>query len=244
VTNHYDDTSFGDDAAGPRDDAGASVPRDAATISSGDDVHEAPLHFPWPPAEGASVLDAWIRTWSGASLRPSRFFAAMPAEGSPGAAIIYYLSIGIPVAGAQLFWQMIGGALGIGDPPAADAAGWSPLVDFLLSPLLLLLSLFLAAGVTHVLLKLFGAAGGNYGRTIRVFAYAYSPNLLGVIPWAGTIVGFAWMVVVAIVGLRTAHGTTTGRAAAAVLVPVSFALFLMMIALLIARAGGLLNMPV
>ena len=52
------------------------------------------------------------------------------------------------------------------------------------------------------------------------------------------------IVVVAIIGVREAHGTTTGRAAAAILIPLSIALAFVVVAELIVRAGGLLDVPV
>lgn len=214
------------------------------------DPHRAPdpasndsAAFPWPPAAGESVIDAWGRTWSGSALGPRRFFAALPPVGSLGAAVLYYLSIGIPVAGVQLFWSMIRGSEGA----TAGAAGlgeWGPLAEFLISPVYLLVSLFLSAGVVHLLLKLFGGATGDYRLTTRVFAYSYSPQILGIVPVAGTIAGFIWMVVIAIIGVREAHRTTTGRVAAAILIPLLIALAFVAVAELIVRAGGLLDLPV
>lgn len=199
--------------------------------------------FPWPPAGGDSVFDAWGRTWSGSALAPRRFFAALPPVGSLGAAVLYYLSIGIPVAGVQLFWTMLRGGAADEAAVTATLGQWAPLLDFLFSPVYLLISLFLSAGVVHLLLKLFGGAGGDYRMTTRVFAYAYSPQILGIVPVLGSIAGFVWMVVIAIIGVRAAHRTTTGRAAAAILIPLFIALAFMAIAELIARSGALLEMP-
>jgi hypothetical protein len=242
-----------DDAADPLNDADAPPAGHAAgeadsSVSPSDPVTTS---FPWPPSGGDSAFDAWGRTWHGASLEPRRLFSLMPRDGSLGAAVLYYLSIGIAVAGAQLFWAMVRGP---GEEPVDSVSGapgasetWSPLVDFLTAPVLLLLSLFLAAGVTHLMLKVFGAGRpdtGGYGTTVRVFAYAYSPQLLGVIPVAGVIAGFVWMVVVAIAGLSAAHRTSTGRAAAAVLIPLSIGMMFVALAVLIVRMGGLLEMPV
>ena len=231
----------GFDSNSERDDIAAdSAPLEASTSS-----------FPWPPGDSDSVVDAWARTWHGASLTPRSFFSLMPRAGSLGAAVLYYLSIGIAVAGAQLFWAMAGGA---DEMPmtatvgAADAvAPWSPLIEFLTAPVILLLSLFIAAGVTHLFLKMLGGAqrdGGSYDTTARVFAYSYSPQILGIIPVIGAIAGFIWMVVLAIAGLRAAHRTTTGRAAAAVLVPLTIGLVFVAVAELIVRLGGLLELPV
>jgi len=205
------------------------------------DPAEPPLPpFPWPPDAGEPVLEAWGRTWHGAALEPRRFFASLPHDGSLGAAILFYLSIGIPVAGSQLFWRM----LGIGGMPGDGAAtGWSPLTDFLASPLVLLVAIFLAAGVTHVLLLIVGGAGGRFGVTARVFAYAYAPQLLGIVPAIGSSVGFVWMVVVAIAGIREAHRTTRWKAAAAILIPLGIGLIFVVIAAFMAMAGGLLHLP-
>ena len=204
---------------------------------------DATASFPWPPADGASIMDAWGRTWSGAALSPRRFFSKLPRTGSVGAAVLYYLSIGIPVAGADLFWTMVRGRADTAEVAAPGGLGqWGPLVDFLISPVWLLISLFLAAGVVHLLLKLFGAADGGYGLTTRVFAYAYAPQILGIVPVAGAFAGFLWMVVVAVIGTSAAHRTTTGRAAAAILIPLSIALTFVLVAELIMRAGGLLDL--
>lgn len=207
-----------------------------------DDESAAP--FPWPPGQSESVFDAWGRTWSGAALAPRRFFAALPGKRPITPAMLYYLSIGIPVAGAQLFWSMLRSGMGEEAATAGTQGAWAPLLDFLLSPVYLLVSLFLSAAVVHLLLKLFGGARGDYSRTTRVFAYAYSPQVLGIVPVLGSIAGFIWMVVIAIIGLRAAHRTTTGRAAAAVLIPLFVGLVFVAIGELIVRSGALLDFPV
>jgi hypothetical protein len=199
--------------------------------------------FPWPPAESESIPNAFVETWRGAALEPAAFFRAMPREAGIGPALLYYLPLGIAVAGATLFWTLVGGgALGGGlldgfGPEAPDA---NPLVGFLTSPLILLLSIFLSAGVTHLMLKLLGGANRPVGTTVRVFAYAYSPQILGIIPWVGQVVGGLWMVVIAIIGLREAHGTSGMRAAISVLVPLAVAVFFVILSLLILATSSAL----
>jgi hypothetical protein len=203
-----------------------------------------PAPFPWPPAEGESIPAAYGRTWYGASLQPQRFFAAMPAAGSVGHALLYYLPIGIVVAGTNLFWTMARGGVApeeeavLGEMPIGGAM--SPLLEFLFSPLILLISIFMAAGVTHLLLRLVGGANRDFGFTTRVFAFAYSPQLLGIVPVVGAVVGFIWMVVVAVMGLREGHRTTLFRAAVAVLIPVAIGLALVAVAAFVASTGNIL----
>lgn len=215
--------------------------------------HEQPLdtatkpyplgRFPWPPAEHDSILGAFADTWRGSALEPRRFFAALPPHRSIGPALLYYLPLGIAVAGAGLFWRLIGGGLGDMGPLSdlgIEGSSMSPLIEFLTSPLVLLLSLFVSAGVTHLMLKMIGAPRRDVGTTVRVFAYAYSPQILGVIPWLGQVVGGVWMVVLAIIGLREAHRTTTMKAALAVLIPLAIALFFIFAAMLILATTSVL----
>jgi len=221
---------------------------DNSNYDDGDDASVQPPPepaFPWPPAEGDSVVRAFADTWAGASLRPTSFFRRTPEHGTIRTALLYYLPLGILVSGATLFWTLLAGPaegdreVVLGEIPLGGAM--NPLVEFLLSPVLLLASLFIAAGVVHLLLRLFGGAHRRFGFTTRVFAYAYSPQALGVIPVVGTIAGFVWMVGVAIIGLREGHGTSTGRAAAAVLIPVVIALVFLGIAAIVAVTGDLLT---
>jgi hypothetical protein len=200
--------------------------------------------FPWPPAEGGSVTSAYGRTWYASALNPRAFFRAMPESGSVGAALLYYLPIGIAVAGAGLFWTLLRGT----DSGAREAVldgvdtmtGLSPLTEFLLAPLLLLLSLFVSAAITHLLLRLFGGASRDLWFTTRIYAFSYSPQILGIVPMIGSVIGFGWMVVIAIIGLKEGHRTSTAKAVAAVMIPVAIALVFVAMAAFLHLAGRLL----
>ena len=183
----------------------------------------APAGFPWPPRQDAPVVMALGETWRSATFDPGSFFRRMPPEQGVGPAILYYLVVGILVAGVSLFWDMTG----VFTRPAGDEAvaaelgigTLDPVIGFLLSPLVLLIGLVLSAAVSHVLLLVFGAARHGFGVTVRVFCYAYSPMIFGVVPLLGALVGGIWMIVLSILGLRDAHGIEGWKAALAVLLP-------------------------
>jgi hypothetical protein len=212
---------------------------------TGEPPPEPGPRFPWPPAEGEPVTQAFVDTWTGASLRPRSFFSRMPEHGTIRTTLLYYIPLGIAVAGVNLFWRLVLGGFEeqqeavLGEMQLGD--GMNPLVEFFMSPVILLLSLFIAAGITHALLKLFGGASRSFGFTTRVFAYAYSPQILTVVPVVGNVVGFVWMVGIAIIGLKEGHRTGMGRVLAAVLIPVIIGLMLMAVALFIARTGNILS---
>lgn len=178
--------------------------------------------FPWPPPEDGPILTAFGATWKGATFDPGAFFARTPREGGTGAAIVYYLAVGMLVAGAALFWDSMAF---LGTPSETSLAAdlglrpLSPLVRFFLAPALLMVGLYVSAGVVHVLLLIFDGANHGFGTTVRVFSYAYSPAFFGVVPVLGPLVGSIWTVVLAIIGLREAHEAAAWKPAVAVLVP-------------------------
>jgi hypothetical protein len=200
-----------------------------------------PRHFPWPPAEGGDGFGAFGQTWKAATFEPTRFFGRLPRDGGTGAALLYYLIVGILTAGASLFWDTFLPTLGLADDPLPDI-GVQPVIAFLLSPVILLLGIALAAGFTHLVLLVVGGARHGFQTSLRTFAYAYSPMIFGIVPVIGTFVGVIWMLGLAIIGLREAHETVTWKPALAVLFPffLFLAAFLLAVMALIATAAELL----
>jgi hypothetical protein len=213
-------------------------------IESDDQVtsSDTPPDFPWPPRENESFLDALVMTWKESVFHPTSFYRRMPRDISLGSAVGYYLITGILASGLSLFWRMVfGGSILQRFYP--DASSDNAFVDFLLSPLLLLLGLYIVLGVVHLFLLMFRGSKHGFGTTLRVGAMSEGPQLFNVIPFIGPMVGGIWVVVLWVIGLREAHETTTGKALAAVLVPLGLLLLLailgVIIAVLIGAAGQL-----
>jgi hypothetical protein len=198
----------------------------------------------WPPRDDRDVLDAFARTWWQSLTDPTRFFSALPGTRD---ALLYFLPVGIIGAAIHLFWRSL--ALTIGGFELGERfgieSGWTPVVEFLFSPVLLLLALAFCAFVVHAMLWFFRGTRGGPITTLRVLAFAYGPVLLGIIPGLGDVVGFIWMHVLAIIGLRVAHNTRWWKAVAAVLVPIfvlgAIAIFVMAVGFAIGTIG---KMPV
>lgn len=88
------------------------------------------------------------------------------------------------------------------------------------APVWVLFGLGLATLVIHLFLLLFGGAQRGFETTLRTLAYSEATYVFEVIPLVGGLIAILWWFFVSIVGLAQAHGTTTGRAAGAVLTPV------------------------
>ncbi len=114
-----------------------------------------------------------------------------------------------------------------------------PLQDFLFAPLILIISLFVSAGVVHLTLMILRGANSGFATTVRVFCFAYGAQLAVVIPFVGGLTAGIWSVVLAVIGLREAHATTTSRAVLALLLPLGLVMLLGIFAAMMMVMAGM-----
>jgi hypothetical protein len=159
--------------------------------------------------------------------------------------LLYFLIIVVIVASARLFWRMVLPEVPLqeGNVPTLATAmqNISPLVGFLMSPVVQLVSLFLGAAVTQLMLLMLLPGRGTYARTVRIYCYAYSPAVFVVVPYFGQLISVVWSLFTVVIGIREAHRTTTGRAVAAVLIPgiLLFIIFAILIVVALATVMAL-----
>jgi hypothetical protein len=110
------------------------------------------------------------------------------------------------------FWQKLAAA-------GHDTSARAIILLAVLTPLVVLIGLYLNAGVTHVAAVLLGQAKRGFAATFAACAYACAPLLLLAIPGCGGIVGTVWTIVLTGVGLKETHRIAPGGAAAAVIAP-------------------------
>lgn len=183
--------------------------------------------LPWEAGETARSPAGALATISKVLVSPSQAFRDMFRSGGLGDPLLYLVLLGTVGVAAGLLWQMVvsGWFAGLGLPAEFNSMATTEAAAgmmVLLSPLIVVLTAAIGAAVYHLMLLLFGGAPQPFETTLRVVCYASgSAYVLQVLPVCGGIVAALWTVVITIVGLREAHGVSTGRAAAAVLVPVA-----------------------
>ncbi|MGH7540424.1 MAG: YIP1 family protein [Gemmatimonadota bacterium] len=192
----------------------------------------------------ANLFATWWRSMS----EPTRFFRGVPFEAPLLRPLLYYLIIAMVSALFTLWWQAVGtiptgwfDALGVGR--GADAgAGGGAVFQFFLAPFAALIGLVVWGLALHLFVLLFAPSRRALGATLRVLVYSSGPTALTALPWIGPLLGTVWGLVLSIIGMREAHRTTPGRAAAIVLIPVGLFLlfFLALFVLFIVGAGRLL----
>lgn len=179
----------------------------------------------WEQAAGArqefdytDPVQSFIGTIRSIVTTPVGFFSGMARQGDYINPLIFAL-IGVEI------YAVVAGIVGIlGAATGFESVGGAFGTLFLLiilMPVLGSISLFVAAGIYQLLVMLVvKPEGTGFETTFRVWAYSVTPGLLVAwIPILGLIAAVVWSYVLAALGIREAHSTTTGKAAAVVLIP-------------------------
>lgn len=196
---------------------------------------------PPPPGNGTARRDgpAWERRHSlfdlaalFATVRDVLFdagttFARLVRDGGLASPLVYLLILGTAGGWIGLLWDTLLTAAWRSFAPAGDAMnplGIDPvtrnIISALIMPGLVLITFFIISGIVHLFLMIVGGARYGFETTARVVAYASgSTAVFSLIPFCGGVIGFFWGLVVEIIGIAAAHETDTGRATAAVLLP-------------------------
>lgn len=170
---------------------------------------------PWEERGGFwSLADSW---WESLT-EPDRFFSRVPWDRGLGRPLVFFLVFWILGAGFEAIWlrvisRTVASALGVGE---AVAAGGGGLTSFFLSPFRGLFLLGVAGGALHLSALLLADRPRSIGATVRALSYASGPQVLRVVPVLGPLAAALWSVFLAVIGIRSAHRTSTLRAAGAV----------------------------
>ena len=170
----------------------------------------------------------FVRTWNGFIAAPSRFFASVPFDNPVARPLLFYLIIAIAAA---FFSLLVTAAMGVPESFNETLATYdlgfemSPgalaLVVFFATPFVLLFALLINSLVVHLFVVMLIRERRTLGATVRVMCYSIAPYPVAAIPIIGPMASSVWITVLVILGLREAHRTTSGRAAAAVLIPLA-----------------------
>lgn len=174
-------------------------------------------------------IQSFVTTVRRLVLEPVAFFRGMNREGDFVNPLIFSI----------ICWEIsaiIGGLLGVlaalvgvGTRTAGETIV-SFLASLVLTPILAAIALVVAAGIIHLLVILIARPmSTGFETTFRVVAYADVAVLLTWIPILGSLVALVWYTVLSIFGVREAHHTSTGQAAAIVLIPAAVALFVLLL---------------
>jgi hypothetical protein len=180
--------------------------------------------LPWDERQAKGLVNAFIETLQMVLSRPVVAFTAMKREGGLGEPLLYAI-IGGTIGGvfAITYNFVLRSFAPFGDRHGAFThlfAGLGWIFLLVLTPLFVVIGMFVASAILHVCLMIVGGAKQSFETTFRVICFAEgvaSPLL--VIPFCGGLISGVWKIVLYCIGLARAHETDTGRAVIAVLLP-------------------------
>jgi hypothetical protein len=201
----------------------------------------------WEDRETRGLLGGLLTTLRDTLFRPAEFFRRMPVTGGLTDPLLYALIVGMVGLMFSYLWQIVmRGTMqdmvpGMSGEYMFRGIGIAALA--FLSPFLLIIGLFVSAGILHVCLMLVKGTKSGFEATFRVVSYGYGANIFMVVPFCGGFIAAIWGIVLAIIGLREAHETTGGKAAFAVFLPaiVCCGLIFFVLALFFGAAVGSLG---
>ena len=180
--------------------------------------------LPWDERQAKGIVNAFIETLQMVLSRPVVAFTAMKREGGLGEPLFYAI-IGGTIGGvfAITYNFVLRSFAPFGDRHGAFThlfAGLGWIFLLVLTPLLVVIGMFVASAILHVCLMIVGGAKQSFETTSRVICFAEgSASPLLVIPFCGGLISGIWKIVLYCIGLARAHETDTGRAVIAVLLP-------------------------
>jgi hypothetical protein len=93
------------------------------------------------------------------------------------------------------------------------------------------------SGVTYLVGTMLFEGRADMGEMLRVIGFAFAPQVLGIIPCIGPIIGLIWSLLAGFVAVRQGLDLTTGKAIATILI--GFIIYVVILCGLLAVFGGL-----
>ena len=157
--------------------------------------------------------------------RPAEFFRKMNVTGGLSNPLLYALITGMIGWTAYYFWEIVFHDTFRELLPSQATSGLALFaeaglaVKAIFTPFMLIAGLFIWSGVLHLLLMLVRGAKNGFEATFRVVSYINGASVFLVMPLCGAFLCGIWTLVLAVIGLRDAHGISGGKATFVVLFP-------------------------
>ena len=204
--------------------------------------------LPWENRQQIGLVKAWLDTVSLLIAKPSVAFTMMRPEGGLMDPLLFGLIGGCAGSIVSILFQgllqSIPGFAGRNDLFSTLGIGhWTFLIIYaVLSPLLVIIGLFIGSAILHLCLMLVGGANRSFETTFRVVCFTGgAANLFSMVPICGGFIALVYHIVLDCIGLSRAHPTTTGKALLAIFLPLIVCCGLLLLIMLLGGFGALLN---
>ena len=180
--------------------------------------------------------DLW-RIFRSVLFSPTAFFGGIKGAGGFKNSMAFGILTGSIGAMFGIFWQFLfmpdefAGL--INNIPWSISLNQLFIIFIIISPLLVLLNIFVTAVILHIFLFILRGANNGFEATVKVTAYTNASEIFAIVPYIGGFIGWVWSVVLIVIGLKEIHDTSSLKALFSVLLPL-FLLFILGIVIAVA----------
>jgi len=187
----------------------------------------------WEQRQQLGFWRALVDTVKAVLTLPVQCFSTMKREGGIGSPFLFWLvTAGVGAVVSQLYGLIIQGAMAgaqAAQAPSSQAAAILQMQTAMgasalfIGPIIMIIFLFLWAGLVHLCLMMLKGANQPFETTFRTMAYSLgATGVFSIIPMCGGYIAGIWGIVAMCIGLGPAHGTTTGKGVGATLLSLLF----------------------
>jgi hypothetical protein len=195
-------------------------------------VVEQERDSPWERRMDIGLWQGIYQTFIAVLFSPGDFFKKTKSGKGFREALSFGLLLGSLGYMIGFFWEFLLISAGI-MPYSSDflsqiPINWLFLAGMVLSPVLVILNIFVTGAVIHILMLAFNSGKGGFEGTFKVIAFGQATKSLAFIPFMGGVIGWFWNLVVIITGLKEIHNTSGIKAAAAVIISLMLKLLMLL----------------
>ena len=186
--------------------------------------------LPWEERDRLGLVEALVQTVRLLVINPSNAFSRLRRDRDITSPILFGIILSWVSVFLTQIWQFVLGSAFtrlFGSLAGFETFEQQPslvgfLVALVITPVFVVIAMFLGAGIYHLCLMVVGATENSptgFEGTLKVYAYSQVAGLAAVVPMVGSFIYVIWAIVLAVIGYSTVHRTATGKTAIAVLMP-------------------------
>lgn len=179
--------------------------------------------IPWESRMEIGFWPAIFYTIQSALFSPKKMYGSMSIKDGLMGPLIFGLLIGSIGNMLSFFYDFLFSMLGFENSFGGAKLFFNSPVRYvyllLLSPVLVIIELFISSFIAHVLLIMVRGNKNNFKATFKVFAYSQAAMIWSIVPFIGSTMGKLWMAVIQIIGLKMVHDISYKRIIIALIIP-------------------------
>ncbi|TYB31699.1 MAG: zinc-ribbon domain-containing protein [Candidatus Mcinerneyibacterium aminivorans] len=183
--------------------------------------------------EDYSIIQKFFYSIKDLFFAPTKFFESLSSKTGVLNAFLFFMGITVisaifnsiwtktMMSNMKTFMQQFGDAMQQNEAFwsgfQSSMANYSFTLTFIRGVIFGTIGIFILSAIYHVILIILGEGKNGFQNTLKASFFGYTPNLLVIIPFCGSIIGYIWAIVLTIIGLAKLQKTSYGKAAIAVL---------------------------